>query len=275
MNRMKKVIIDTDIGTDVDDALALVYALNSKLLDIKAITTVHGDTNLRGKIAKKLCNLLKPNLDIPVLAGYEKPLKSDKLFWAGFEGNDLDLRDIKLHNKNIDEFLRDTIIKYKGIELISLAPCTNIASLFQKFPEVKSYINKIYLMNRIKNKENKLILDEMAYNTKVDPYAAEIVFNSKIPLTIITTEISKETYLTMGDFEELKSLSLNWTDIIYNNAKNWLNFSKYKIAYLYDPLTVAVAENPSIVKTKTINNIEITVGLNINFKERFLNKLTK
>src|SRR3989338_1961853 len=140
---MKKVIIDTDIGTDVDDVLALVYALKSSELDIRAITTVHGDTKLRGKIAKKLCQLIRPETYIPVAAGYEKPLNLDKIFWAGFEGRNLDLENVQLEEENVDNFLSKTIYDNKGINLISLAPYTNIANLFQRFPETKEYIERI------------------------------------------------------------------------------------------------------------------------------------
>src|SRR3989338_1250017 len=82
----KKLIIDTDIGTDIDDALALVYAVRSGY-NIPLITTVHGDTVRRAHIAKKLTRLL--GTDIPVAAGEQKPLKQHHLYWYGDEGSDL------------------------------------------------------------------------------------------------------------------------------------------------------------------------------------------
>ena len=68
----KKLIIDTDIGTDIDDAIALVYAVRSGY-DIPLITTVHGNTIRRALIAQKLASLL--GADIPIAAGEKKPLK--------------------------------------------------------------------------------------------------------------------------------------------------------------------------------------------------------
>ena len=79
----KKLIIDTDIGTDIDDALALVYAVRSGY-NIPLITTVHGDTVRRAHIAKKLTHLL--GADILVAAGEQKPLKQHHLYWYGDEG---------------------------------------------------------------------------------------------------------------------------------------------------------------------------------------------
>jgi len=73
---MKKIIIDTDIGGDIDDALAVSLALNSPELDIVGITTVFVDTTSRVKLTKKLLSLYdKP--DIPVIKGAEKPLIGD------------------------------------------------------------------------------------------------------------------------------------------------------------------------------------------------------
>ena len=77
-----KLIIDTDIGTDVDDAIALTYAIRSGI-DIPLITTVHGNTTIRARIARKLVSLL--GKDIPVVAGAEKPLKQ-----PGQEGKVMD-----------------------------------------------------------------------------------------------------------------------------------------------------------------------------------------
>lgn len=269
---MKKVIIDTDIGTDVDDALALVYALKSKVLDIRAVTTVHGDTKIRGKIAKKICNLLNYNF-IPVVAGFTKPLNSDKTFWVGFEGKDIDLNDVELEDTNVVDFLREIIFWNQGIEIISIAPSTNIAKLLQKYPEIKSFIGRIYVMNRGIEINNKFVLDEEAHNTKADIDATKIVFESGIPITVVTTEVCKKSHLTNEDFDKIKLIGNGLADILCKNAKEWLNFSKYNVAYLYDPLVIAVVEDSSIVSTKRLGNIDFTTDLNIDFKKYFLERV--
>ena len=271
---MKKIIIDTDIGTDVDDALALVYALKSDVLDVKAITAVHGDTKIRGKIAKKICNLLNYG-SIPVVAGCTKPINSDKVFWVGFEGKDLDLDGINLEETGVEWFLREMIMWNPGIEIVSISPSTNIAKLLLEFPEVKEFIGKIYIMGRGNEINGKFIFDKEAHNHKADLDAAEVIFNSGIPITVITTEVCKKVHLTNEDFDRIKLTGSVWADILHKNATEWLKFSKYDVAYLYDPLVMAVVEDPLIVSTKRLGNIEFTTDLNIDFKSKFMERILK
>ncbi len=270
---MRKVIIDTDIGTDVDDALALLYALKSPELDLKAVTTVHGNTEIRGKIAKRLCQMIRPESIIPVVAGHEKPLKSEMIYWFDFVGEGAGIEGITLEKTDIDKFLSSILNKNEGLDIIAIAPYTNIARLFQAFPDAKNHINRIYLMNRGKEKDGKFLFNKDAHNTKADPDAASIVFNSGVPITLITTELSKQTYLTMKDFEAMLKRGEPWSELVYQNALNWLRNSRYHVSYLYDPLTVAVAENPAIVSTERYGNIEVATGLKIDFKDQFLRRI--
>ncbi|MEM3149089.1 MAG: nucleoside hydrolase, partial [Candidatus Jordarchaeales archaeon] len=70
---MRRVLIDTDVGLDVDDAYALAFAARSPELAVEGVTTVYGDTLLRAKIACKVLRLAGRG-DIPVVAGLGKPL---------------------------------------------------------------------------------------------------------------------------------------------------------------------------------------------------------
>ena len=89
------LIIDTDVGTDVDDALALAYALKSPILDVKAISTVQGDTSIRAGIAKQICNYCRESGCIPkIFTGYSIE-KTQSKYWIGFEGKGYDLGKMK------------------------------------------------------------------------------------------------------------------------------------------------------------------------------------
>ena len=82
----KTIILDTDIGTDVDDCLALALCLASPELKLAAVTTVYGDVRLRARIVLKLLALRDVN-DVPVAAGAEKPLLDRvPIYWEGDEG---------------------------------------------------------------------------------------------------------------------------------------------------------------------------------------------
>ena len=82
----KPIILDTDIGTDVDDCLALALCLASTELKLTAVTTVYGDARLRARMVLKLLALRGID-DVPVAAGAEKPLLDRvPIYWEGHEG---------------------------------------------------------------------------------------------------------------------------------------------------------------------------------------------
>ena len=71
-----KIILDTDIGDDIDDAIALTFALGSREFDLLGVTVVYGDVITRARIARKLLRLCGRG-DVPVAAGYERPMGFD------------------------------------------------------------------------------------------------------------------------------------------------------------------------------------------------------
>ena len=81
-----RVILDTDIGTDVDDCLALALLLASPELKLEGVTCVYGDVDLRVRMAEKLMEL-RGLKNIPVRAGARKPLLGlREVYWEGHEG---------------------------------------------------------------------------------------------------------------------------------------------------------------------------------------------
>ncbi|MEJ2735479.1 MAG: nucleoside hydrolase [Anaerolineae bacterium] len=82
----RPIILDADIGTDVDDAFALALAARSPELDLRAVSTVYGDVHLRALLARKLL-ILFGLADVPVAAGCGQPLTPERTpFWGGWEG---------------------------------------------------------------------------------------------------------------------------------------------------------------------------------------------
>src|SRR5690625_1993832 len=87
------VLLDTDIGSNADDLLALPFTLGNTKLDLVGVTTVYGDTTLRAKVARSVLELAgRP--DVPVGYGIETPLSGKPVFWAGHEGEGHDLSEV-------------------------------------------------------------------------------------------------------------------------------------------------------------------------------------
>ena len=123
---MHTIILDTDIGSDVDDALALAMLLGSDSIDFLGITTVYGDTKLRAQIAAHLCHLA--NRSIQVFAGLEKPLSGREVWVSGSEGKAFsNLNQYAPENKSAVDFLVEKVNQNPGqIEVIAIGPLSNM-----------------------------------------------------------------------------------------------------------------------------------------------------
>lgn len=262
---MKKVIIDTDIGTDVDDSVALTLCLKSKKLDLKAVTTSVYNSKVRATIAKKLTKML--NHEVPVAYGPDY----DKKWFIGFEGNGLlDGSENFEFEKDPVSLLSSMIKKHKSLELICIGPLGNTAELINSGIKPKH----IYFMGGATEYKGKFIPNPDSHNVEVDLKSANTVFDSGVPITIVTKEVSKKAPLYRQDYEKIKKLNTPWTDYLYQNAIDWLNFKKQDFSYMYDPLTVALAEDKTMFKTKKRGNIKVVIDLDAKkFKKYLFNTL--
>ena len=125
---MRPVIFDTDIGTDVDDILALVLLAKAPELNLLGVTTVYGDTNFRAKIARRTTQMLGRN-DLKIVPGEGRPRSGRQVHWAGHEGEgipNLDAVEIK-HGQSGLAYICETAEALNG-ELEVIAHGKNIAS---------------------------------------------------------------------------------------------------------------------------------------------------
>jgi len=278
MLSMDKLIIDTDIGSDIDDALALTLVIRAGI-NVPLITTVHGDTKKRARIAKKLTDLLDVN--IPIVAGEQSPIKQRHIFWYGYEGHGLISDDDKIDTSSIKdnapEAIAETIYQNPGnISIAGIGPLTNIAKAFQRYPDLPGKINKIYLMGGIASRPTEFVQTYRAHNFKVDPEACDIVFDADVDKILITTEISKKTSLTFDDltyFEKRKDDKI--LPLLACGARYWMNHINYDCAYLYDPLTVAHHINPDLTSKLINGRTSVALDLKEDFKKMFLDIITR
>ena len=184
MDRIK-IIIDTDIGDDADDALAICLALKSEELEVMGITTVFRNTAARAQIAVRLLQLMG-RTDIPVYAGIGHPLVAEAdvetvpiQLLAGIE--ELEYR------KDMDgvEYLRRSLAASQGdITLVTIGPLTNVGVLLCQHPEVKGKIKEIVMMG------GAYYMHYNEWNILCDPEAAHIVYSSGVPIRAIGLDVT-------------------------------------------------------------------------------------
>ncbi len=176
---MKKILLDTDIGTDADDALCLAYLLAYGECDLQGITTVTGDPRSRAKIASALC--WAADKDIPIFPGCDTPLRIEQ-----HQKNAPQAAALRKwnHRTRFPEnqavhFLRDMIRSHPHeITLLTIGPLTNIARLFSIDPEIPHLLKELVGMNGIFGGGLPNGWGPLEWNIIGDPHAAAIVYDS-------------------------------------------------------------------------------------------------
>lgn len=176
----ERVLFDTDIGTDIDDAVCLAYLLAQPACDLLGITTVSGEATRRAMLASALCRAA--NKDIPIHAGAENPLliaqKQPRAQQADALGDWP--HGCKFPQGSAVEFLRQTIRAHPGeVTLLAVGPLTNIGLLFRADPEIPGLLKALVLMcgqffGRSPGRGS------VEWNASCDPHAAAVVFQSAV-----------------------------------------------------------------------------------------------
>lgn len=256
----KKIIFDTDPGTD--DALALMLALNSPELDVRAITVVPGNVTLAMGVENALRMVSLANrCDIPVAAGAQKPLFQKLVtaeFWHGKNG----LADIELPPSKCkvdDHFGPDLIIQLvkaspHEITLVPVGPLTNIALAVQKDPSIVPLVKEVILMGgSISGGNVNAAAEANIYN---DPEAAQIVFQAGWPVTMSGLEVGNKALFTQKYLDELGRSHGPMSDFIYKVGKYLIDLSaKFGSSGspMYDPSAVAITIDPTLVKVQEMH----------------------
>ena len=138
----EKIVLDTDIGDDIDDAYALALILNLPNAKLLGVTTTFGETQKRAELAAKFLHVCGRD-DVPVYAGRAGTSQIRRQYeWAqGFRSPSLKSGDAAL-------FLKNTLDKNPGqVTLVGIGALTNIGDLLTRFPEVKPKIKRIVITN--------------------------------------------------------------------------------------------------------------------------------
>jgi len=145
------LLLDTDIGTNIDDALALAYLLRHPQCALQGITTVHGDTQARAQLASAICRALGRG-DVPIHRGAARPLVHEPTRWDAPQRCILDRWDHEAHFEpdTAVGFLREKIRAQPGhVTLLCIGPLTNIALLFQRDPQVALMLKELVCMGGV------------------------------------------------------------------------------------------------------------------------------
>lgn len=246
---MRAVLIDTDIGDNVDDALALALALTSPELDLKAVTTVFGNVEVRTKLALKLLKTYGRE-DIPVANGIGKPLL-EMVFQADAGRRIPNQASVLVEGEALPEpslehavdLIISTVMAAKGgITIVSIGPLTNIASAILKESRLVERAELVMMGGVVSRPRAE-------HNVRCDPEAARVVFESGIPVTMVGLDVTTKCVLGREDVQSLRSRGLATTNLLADMIETWRQGTE-RNPILHDPLAVAVSFDPSLVETQ-------------------------
>lgn len=248
-----KLILDTDIGTDVDDAWALALCLGSDEIDLLGVTLVYADLETRARVALKMLKLAGRS-DVPVYKGISNPLTEGLThYWPGHEGTDTDFSDIEglSASEGAVDFILETVAKYPGEVVVApIGPLTNIAAAIQRDPETMRKVRRLAIMGSTYQGEGR---DNAGgeHNINCDPVAAKIVLESGIPATMVGLNVTGKVVIRRDDLAPIR-------DTPFGGYLSAMTEQLYGIwgrdyAFMHDPLAIATEIDRSLVTTRKMS----------------------
>ncbi len=206
----RPLLFDTDIGSDVDDAIALGLILScSESLDLRAVTTVAADTAGRARIAARLLALAGRS-DLPVAIGEREALLRRHRFpvW-GHEGAGLgDGPAAPISEEPAPECIVRLAREVPGLEILAVGPMTNLARALALDPELPRRVAGLTVMGghiRQVALGAKILPPGIDYNLCSDPEASVAVLGAGFRTTLVPADVTLQVWLRPGDVEALDS----------------------------------------------------------------------
>lgn len=263
---MSHVLLDTDIGTDVDDALALALLIARPDVDLVGVTTVHGHAPLRAAVARSLLEV-SDKRHVPVVAGRSAPLRRSSV--EGFHWNEMwghegaGVLNDRQRRIPDDEPLREDAARFileaaerarDPLRVITVGPVTNLALALQMEPGLAGALGPVTIMGGIVERDMVAWPATFETNLNADPLAAAIVLGSALDITLVPLEVTLQVYLDRTDRDRLARdggpVSRKLVRLIAEMREPFLAFAaRYGLdgshfderTYLHDPLAVHVA----------------------------------
>ena len=240
------ILLDTDIGDSIDDALALAFALHSPELDVRAVTTVIDDVESKTRLAWKMLSVYNRR-DIALAMGASEPLIDPTTSVPSKEFEVLTRNDIipDAARKRAAELIIDTVLQSRGkITIVAIGPLTNIALALKTDPRIKNSIERIVIMG------GAYLSSESEYNVKRDRAAAEIVFQSGVPITAVGLDVTSQCKLREKDVDLMRLANDPSGNFLVRLIDLAGQQTHDATPTLYDPLAIAAVFRPDLLEMR-------------------------
>ncbi|HAK05350.1 MAG TPA: hypothetical protein DCM23_01440 [Firmicutes bacterium] len=240
-----KVILDTDIGDDIDDAFALALMHSHPGFELIGVTTVYRDTKARAQMVAKYFDAVGEK-HIPIRAGESLPIKEplktlpNELDTLGKPCSwDESYQEYPVNKESAVDFIISQAHRFaREMVLVPIGALTNIARAIQKDPTIVKKIKKIVMMG------GWFTNHAPEWNIIVDPEAADIVFRSGIPIDAIGLDVTLKCTFESDLLDELFTRTDSRTQLLAFWFKKWQESTKCSKSVMHDPLAVATIVAP-------------------------------
>jgi inosine-uridine nucleoside N-ribohydrolase len=253
----RPVILDVDPG--IDDALAILLAVRSPELDVRAITVVFGNVELELAVSNALKILeLAGRSDIPVARGEAAPLVGEALTAKNVHGENglgnvpLPEPKAKLYEGGALRLIAETLAASpEPVTLLPVGPLTNIALFLKVHPELRPKIREIVSMGGSAAAPGT-VRPTVSFNILNDPEAAAIVYRSGIPVTMVGLDVTSKTVLTPEHVSAFARSSDPVERFVGAVVAFHRNVRGAEGVVVHDPLAVGAVIDPSFVSTELL-----------------------
>lgn len=231
----QKVLLDTDIGSDVDDAVCLAYLLAQPECELLGITTVTGEAGRRAELADAVCQVA--GREVPIFPGAEQaliiPQKQPHAPQAAALESWPHRRFTAGRAMEAIQFLSATIRAHPGeVHLLPIGPLTNIALLFALDPEIPGLLRSLTLMGG-----NYIPGGGREWNTSGDPHATAMVFAAAAN-RLCSVGLNVTRHVRLSDVEVRQRFTAPLLRPVLDFAEIW--FQQRPELVFHDPLAAAV-----------------------------------
>ena len=262
-----QIVLDTDVGDDIDDALALALILASPELELLGVSTVFGNVAARSRQARTILHLAgDPARSVPVAAGCAAVMSTrtypPECYWYD-EQSDPD------HVPNQDacgspeaelppadprhgvDLLIDLVLAGDGTVVpVGIGPLTNLAMALVKSPEFRRKVPRLVVM------AGELSRPSAEYNVRCDPESAAVVFASGLPVDVVPAHVGHTLVKFRPEHvERLRASTRPVGQYLWRAVDLWQRSHAARrgtkahkwMPFLYDPMAVAALTRPDLM----------------------------
>jgi purine nucleosidase len=235
------VLLDTDIGGDIDDAVCLAYLLRQPRCELLGVTTVSGQPGMRAMMVDAMCR--EAGVEVPIHAGTDDPLVVEP------RQTEVPQARALARWRHARVFPHDTAIPFMAemirsrpgeVTLLTIGPLTNAALLFEAEPDVAGQLDQLVMMcgmfGEVEGRKEE-------WNALLDPHALAAVYRAGVPrVTTVGYDVTFKVRMDASEFRERFKGGL--LDTVASFAEVWFE-SRKKVTF-HDPLAGAVIFEPDI-----------------------------